>query len=128
MTINKNIIYSDLNPYDPLENILLTNIEAIYISIHQILDTNEGERLFRPEFGANLDSLLFEIIDKITATKLYKRIVDSVEVEDSRISFDYANTSIVPSHDGKSYDVNLVFKLLRGGNDQMFEYSGKLSR
>lgn len=38
----------------------LTNSEAIKKSVRNLILTNKGERLFQPDIGCNIDSLLFE--------------------------------------------------------------------
>ena len=52
-------IYTDINQYTPTAQVLLTNIESIYQSLNNILTTKPGERVFNPEFGGELDDLLF---------------------------------------------------------------------
>lgn len=65
MSRNKNIVYSDLrsdlavNP--ATDDLLLTTNEAsIEQSIKNLLNTNRYERVFRPDVGSSIRSLLFE--------------------------------------------------------------------
>ena len=59
-----------------------TTIEAVKNNIRNLLNTNQGERLFQPNLGLDLRSLLFEHIEeaKILLEGL-KKVMDSVETQ-----------------------------------------------
>jgi phage baseplate assembly protein W len=46
--------------------------------IEQVLFTNPGERVFRPEFGAGVQALVFEPNDSALATVTKKRLVSTL--------------------------------------------------
>lgn len=46
--------------------------------IEQVLFTNPGERVFRPEFGAGVQALVFEPNDSALATVTRKRLVSTL--------------------------------------------------
>lgn len=46
--------------------------------IEQVLFTNPGERVFRPEFGAGVQAMVFEPNDSALATVTRKRLVSSL--------------------------------------------------
>ena len=62
-------------------NLIINNIESklesYYSSYFEIL-TNKGERVFRPEFGANLRALLWEGINDGSTSALEDRIRDNI--------------------------------------------------
>lgn len=70
-----------------------TTNNAIKANIRNLLLTNNGERPINPEFGNNLNSLLFEADVEITKEKIRERIINSVNrfipsVRINRISFE----------------------------------------
>ena len=69
--------------------------------------TNNYERPFKPSFGANLRSLLFELADDITKTEIRKQIVEAlgdfeprVAVENIYLTQDRANRLHINLHYG----------------------------
>lgn len=46
--------------------------------IEQVLFTDPGERVFRPEFGAGIRAVIFEPNDSVLAEILRKRLTDSL--------------------------------------------------
>lgn len=66
-------------------------------SIRLILETDPGERVMRPDFGAGLRRLLFEPIDTSTLALVQRRVQDAlvtweprIEVRDVSVSADEA--------------------------------------
>lgn len=71
MAVTERVVYSDLYiDFDkhPITNRLLrkTNVDAVKQSIRYLLLTDKGERLFQPEIGGNIRSLLFENVSPHT--------------------------------------------------------------
>jgi len=78
------------------ETAMLSNVADIESSLHILLSTRLGERVMQPNYGCNLDDLMFEsltltfksfIKDLVKTAILYyePRIkLDSVELDDSR--------------------------------------------
>lgn len=56
-----------------------TTIEAVKNNIRNLLQTNEGERLFQPTLGLNLRRLLFEHITTENLVGVQDAILDKVE-------------------------------------------------
>jgi phage baseplate assembly protein W len=52
----------------------LTDIDAIKQSVKNLVLTNFGEKLFRPEFGGNVTSYLFEPVNFTTAISIQEEI------------------------------------------------------
>ena len=50
--------------------------------------TNNYERPFRPNFGANLRGLLFELADDITKFEIRKQITEAIEAYEPRVQID----------------------------------------
>jgi phage baseplate assembly protein W len=70
-----------------------TTREVIKTNLINWLLTNKGERVFRPNFGANLRALLWEGINNGTTSALEERIQDNISsnfptVEVKKVQFD----------------------------------------
>jgi phage baseplate assembly protein W len=56
-----------------------TTIEAVKNNIRNLLQTNQGERLFQPTLGINLRNFLFNQIDDETIFSIQNEILDKLE-------------------------------------------------
>lgn len=119
------VIYSDVNGVTPLKSPLSVNVEAVFKSIYNILNTRKGERLFLPTFGCDIEDILFEPMDSGTALLLYQRIIEAIERWETRVTIDYGRSTVTPDYDNNAYDVRMVFtiNLLE---DQSFIYEGSI--
>lgn len=77
--------YSDVNHQDPLVQDKVYDLEDIYQSIHTILNTEKGERLFLPDFGVNLEQYLFEVMTWQTEQDVYMEIYRALNRYEPRI-------------------------------------------
>ena len=68
--------------------VLKQDKEAVKRSVRNIMLTNDYERPFRPGFGANLRSLLFELADDITKFEIRKQITEAIEDFEPRVAID----------------------------------------
>lgn len=98
------------------------NVDAVITSIDNILRTRPGERIFRPEFGAGIQSLLFyptlqELYDSIA-----NRIRDAIEVWDDRVIINSINFQAKP--DSNLLTIQMIFSVR--GYDKVFEYNTNL--
>lgn len=120
-------IYSDLNSNTPTLKPLYIDIESVYQSIFNILNTRLGERIFLPDFGSELEDLLFDPIDDRTALTIYRVLISAIERWDSRVKINYGQTTVTPQYEEHTYEIRIVFSIL-GLEDQKFEYTGILRR
>lgn len=84
--------------------------QAIIRSIRNILLTKKYEKLFDPQFGSNIDALLFENISSITASALEKEISFALTNYEPRVSIQSVVVSSFPEKNG--YSVTLTFYLI----------------
>lgn len=108
-------IYSDidftLTKRPVLGDIALSyDSQAIIRSIRNILLTKRYEKLFDPQFGSNIDALLFENISNITASALEKEISFALTNYEPRVSIQSVVVSSFPEKNG--YSVTLTFYLI----------------
>jgi phage baseplate assembly protein W len=96
-----------------------TTIEAVKNNIRNLLQTEEGERLFQPNLGIGLRRLLFEQITPENLISIQDVILDKiefwlpfVEVRDIQI-FSNDNNSVIPLNEIR---VKILFNIKRDPN------------
>lgn len=100
------------------------DVNSIKQSIKSLLFTYPGERLFQPEIGSQIRTLLFEPIDFITSEALKKSITYTLENFEPRIKLDLVE--VVPQYDDNAYEVSIFFTAL--GVNQAASISVTLER
>ena len=68
--------------------VLKQDKEAVKRSVRNIMLTNDYERPFKPNFGANLRGLLFELADDITKMEIRNQISEALEMLEPRVRID----------------------------------------
>ena len=68
--------------------VLKQDKEAVKRSVRNIMLTNDYERPFKPNFGANLRGLLFELADDMTKFEIRKQIIEALEMLEPRVTID----------------------------------------
>jgi len=81
--------------------------QAIIRSIRNILLTKKYEKMWNPDFGSNVDGLLFENISAITATALEKEISVAIRNYEPRVNL--KSVVVTPYVDRNAYDVTMTF-------------------
>lgn len=107
--------YSDLNLKMPIhpnkkDLIPLTDIDAVKQSIKNLILTSYGEKLFKPKFGGNVASKLFENVNRFTALSIKNSIVTIIEKFERRATD--INVQVIDNSDGNGYDVTIGFKIV----------------
>lgn len=112
MTATK-YVYADLNyTYDVGSDGDIkkdTDLDAIKSSIRNILSTSKGTRRMLPMFGANLDWLLFEPLDTITAKKIGETILEEIFKWEYRVVID--NVHVAMNEDAHQYNISVKYHL-----------------
>ena len=83
-----------------------TTIEAVKNNIRNLLQTNEGERLFQPTLGLNLRTLLFEHITNENLLGVQDAILDKIEFWLPFV--EVRNIEVLSSQDSKDIGVNEI--------------------
>ena len=113
-------VYSDVNNINPSKaTTKLYDLNAIYQSIYNILNTSKGEREFLPEFGSSLQDLLFELMDEETSYTVYSWVVSAVSLWEPRVKVRTDLTSVTPDYDNHRYDIKIAFEIV-GLEDEVF--------
>ena len=97
---------------NPLSNdlIALKNESAIARSVRNLVLTIQGERPFQPVLGTGVNALLFENMDKLTASAIRSEIRTTIENYEPRVEI---NEIIVePDPEGNAMDVTLQYFII----------------
>lgn len=116
-------IYSDVNHITTCQAVpKAVDVAAVYQSLDNIFMTMKTERVFLPEFGANLEDLLFEPMDFTTAVALLSYIVSAVSRWEPRVFIRTDLSSVTPDYEAQKYEVVLYFEIV-GLKDEVFSLS-----
>ena len=97
---------------NPLSNdlIALKNESAIARSVRNLILTGQGERPFQPVLGTGVSRLLFENMDKLTASAIGSELRTTIENYEPRVEI---NEIIVePNPEGNAMDVTLQYFII----------------
>jgi len=119
--------YSDVNARFTIKNnsLVENGIEAINNSIENILGTTPGERVFRPDFGSYVKSLLFEPLNDDNADLLLVAISNAISKWEPRVEMLKDESYVKADIENGLYDVLIVYKLVDIGVNGEFEASIK---
>ena len=113
-TFNNKTIFSDIDPdfgRNPKSGDLLLVKEerAVRLALSNLLNTSFGERLFNPNVGGSLRSLLFEPIDSITTLEIKDRILQTIRNHEPRVG--RVEVDVIAKADENSYRVDVEFSV-----------------
>ena len=97
---------------NPLNNdlIAVTNTNAIARSVRNLILTKKGEKPFEPNLGSGVYDLLFENMDKQTATVIRDEIILVLENYEPRIEI--IEVLVKPNYDEGAMDVTLQYEVV----------------
>jgi len=96
------------------------DVSAIFNSLRNILLTVQGERRMLPTFASNINKLLFEPIDAITARMIAENLLDAIRVWEDRI--DVTGFDIEPMHDQNLYRCRIKFTIVTSEEVQTIDF------
>jgi phage baseplate assembly protein W len=82
---------------------------AVAQSIRVILGTNPGERVMLPDFGAGLDTFVFEPINAATLTRIRNRVRDALVDGEARI--DVLDVTVTPDRDRPLLTIDVSYRV-----------------
>jgi phage baseplate assembly protein W len=112
-TANKKYIDLDLNFIKhPVKKDINKNTDemAVINSIKNLILTKHYERPFQPDIGSNIYNLLFENMDRITATSIEREIRQVINNYEPRASISRITAS--PDYDNNAYKLSMEFFIL----------------
>ena len=97
---------------NPLNNdlIAVTNTNAIARSVRNLILTKKGEKPFEPNLGSGVYDLLFENMDKQTASVIRDEIILVLENYEPRIEI--IEVLVKPNYEEASMDVTLQYEIV----------------
>jgi hypothetical protein len=99
-------------------------VNAVRQSVMNILNTNWGERPFKPYFGANLRSYLFENMNNITAAAMSSAIRMAITNYEPRVKI--INVNIRTKPEDNAVDITLTVQII--STTDIFDISTSLER
>ena len=118
-------IYRDID--QTLKRNSLKDGDAVFQAIVNVLKTRKGTRMFNMEFGSNLEDIIMEPCDELTALQVYAEVVDAVTRWEPRAILDRGKTKVTPDPDHHIFWVDLWFSV-KGIDGQEFNYEVGLKR
>ena len=96
----------------PLSNdlISLKNESAIARSVRNLVLTGQGERPFQPVLGTGVSRLLFENMDKLTASAIRSEIRTTIENYEPRVEIN--EILVEPDFEGNAFHVTLQYFII----------------
>ena len=117
-------IYSDVDlsfSVHPTTGDLLKTKNATVIkqSMRNVLQTREFERIGHPEIGSNLQDLLFDPMNNITATRLKISIQTTMQSLEPRAAI--RDIQVLSEEDHNRYRVKIIFSMMGQQTSETFE-------
>lgn len=116
-------LYSDVNQTDFLDQSHRIDEDAVQQALHNLIRTRKGERVFHPEYGLDIDHLLFELITDDIAFAIRKEIRDAITRWEPRVKI--VSIAVQDDRDNKVYRLALLYQI-KGLEGRNFEYSDNL--
>ena len=97
---------------NPLSNdlIALKNESSIARSVRNLVLTGQGERPFQPVLGTGVSRLLFENMDKLTASSIRSEIRTTIENYEPRVEIN--EILVEPDFEGNAFHVTLQYFII----------------
>jgi phage baseplate assembly protein W len=83
---------------------------AVINSVKNLILTNHYERPFHPEIGSNIQKLLFENMDKVTASAIEREIQQVISNFEPRVIVNYISVS--PDFDNNRFNIGMEFQII----------------
>ena len=119
--------YRDINEDTPNEKPDLFDVDAVTQGVVNFIQTPKGSRLFNPNFGTNIESFLFELMDEGSGLAILNDIAIDLEEYDSRVTVNVSSSSVSPDPENNSFQFNIYFEIL-GFEGKLFQAQGSLKR
>ena len=97
---------------NPLTNdlIAIKNETAIARSLRNLVLTTPGERFFNENLGSQVNNLLFENVDDVTAMSVRTEIINVIENYEPRVQL--LKVSVNANIDSYNMDVRIVYQVI----------------
>lgn len=119
----QDLVYADfltnLNTHPVVKDVVrLPNERAIVASMRNLILTNRGERLYQPDLGSSLRSLLFEPLTPAISQAIQQNISETLKVYEPRAKIVRVIAS--PDEDNNAYSVSVTFYIINKSDPVSF--------
>ncbi|WP_288369610.1 GPW/gp25 family protein [uncultured Algoriphagus sp.] len=102
------------------EVVLAEKEEDIRQSLIILLNTTVGERVMRPDYGANMEDLLFEALNVTTATIIINRIKRAILFHEPRVKAE--EIDMRPNYEEGKVEVLINYRIIATNNRKNLVY------
>ena len=97
---------------NPINNdvIVTRNENAIARALRNLIFTLPGEKPFQPLVGSNITGLLFENLDRITASSIKSEIEQTINNFEPRVSLN--SVEVTPNFDNNEFDCIVDYDII----------------
>ncbi len=88
----------------------VVNEMAVVNSIKNLILTNHYERPFQPDIGSNVQKMLFDNMDNITAAAIQREILQTIKNFEPRVSVQ--TITVKPDFDNNAFTVSMEFYIV----------------
>jgi len=110
-----------------IDNVIVTEVDAIYNALDNLFAVVPGERLFEPEVGLSLEQFLFEPMDSTSELQALTYLYTEIPIQEPRLSLILQDSSIIPDYDNHSFEFNLVFSVV-SVEGSLLEYKNTVTK
>jgi len=96
------------------------DLDAVKNSLSNIINTAKGSRRMLPEFGSDVQKMLFEPLDEITARRIGENILNAIKMWEDRI--DIIGFHVHADENNNQYDCHLNFILKGSQIEQAIDF------
>lgn len=105
-------IYSDIRKNMLMDSLtsdlsVAVNDQAIKDSVMNLVMTTRGERLYQPEIGGDISTLLFELMSDDTTYLLQRAIKEVIINWEPRVILE--RIDVIPDYDNNHYSITIRF-------------------
>lgn len=99
---------TDLNPHPEMKDVVrFTNENAVKRSIRNLILTNRYERPFQPRIGSDINKILFEPMNSVTASVLKQYIKETIDNYEPRCKL--IDVMVMGYEERNVYVVTIIF-------------------
>jgi hypothetical protein len=90
--------------------VALKNENAISRALRNLVFTQRGERFFDPFYGTNVQKLLFDNLDYITASSIKDEITQAINNYEPRVVLN--SVEVNPNYDQNQFDIIVSYRIV----------------
>jgi phage baseplate assembly protein W len=90
--------------------IVIKNETAIARSVRNLVSTIKGERFFDSNLGSNVNNLLFDNMDELTAVTIKDEITTTINNYEPRVRLRSVN--VTPNYDENEFNVKITYDIV----------------